>query len=913
MDEPPIQGVFQYLLGCHGRLREAARDLSNRAKGQPSLQSTLQETMMELKTLMMSYVGLVFTPGIFPAPQESPSLGLKLLEAAEAMNSVKEGIEPLTRAFLEDFATTQDVQILQDAFQPVLVELRRRVLSWTLAKEDHYLSLSYTQFFVSTPKLAIALFGLFEMIGGVENGRKLETESLLGALFSMSPLPDRLSAHRPDIGEEFFADGETQSNRDRYQSILSLRKIGVQYFDELHALVRSLLKKETRKQMMEWLFKAIEMNTPRAQMNPPHTLISSNGFFFNLCAVFLKLCDPFVDPLSNKAWSHLDPDYLLINDHLDFSEDTRVAMSAQEVEALKEHAKGRQKKDHHFICECFFMTLKALHLGSVKVISSGGQIGREIRHITNEIEELEAARDQEQDPVRKAQSEMLLKRYKSVLSKIHREQYCIESALYDPDHLLKMNTFYRLVVAWMIRLIGINTSTTFQIPLPDPPPVQFASLPEYFIEDMIDVLICTGRAAPQVLESVGLEDTVIFFIAMMGSPNYVKNPYLRGKLVDVLHACLPASLKDHPLYQRRADILSFVFEKHPVILQQLVPSLLRLYVDIEFTGRHAQFYEKFHMRAMISEVLMYVWNITEHNEAWKMVSKLEGGRGLYLQFCNMLVNDSIFLLDDSLKKLEEIKEIETLMANEAEWNSLTQEERQNHERDFRQHGAHLKSLLYQAKGYISFLRHVTKETQRTFLLPEMVERVASMLNYFLKYITGPERRKLKIKNPEEYDFDPKELLTGILEVYLYLDSADSDGSFASAISLDGRSYRNEMFEEALVVIERMALMAPNKVYDIRILSQKCKDAAIRGAEEEEMLGDVPDEFLDPIQCTLMKDPVILPTSGHTLDRATITRHLLSDPKDPFSREPLTTDMLEPNIELKRQIQDWLKKQKSSMT
>lgn len=203
---------------------------------------------------------------------------------------------------------------------------------------------------------------------------------------------------------------------------------------------------------------------------------------------------------------------------------------------------------------------------------------------------------------------------------------------------------------------------------------------------MVDVLISTGRAAPQVLESVGLEDTVIFFMAMMGSPNYLKNPYLRGKLVDVLHACLPSSLKEHPLFRRRSDILAFVFEKHPVILQQLVPSLVRLYVDIEFTGRHAQFYEKFHMRAMISEVLTYVWTIAEHNKAWKYVANQEGGRGVYLQFCNMLVNDSIFLLDDSLKKLEEIKEIETLMSKEDEWNALSQEERQDRERDLRQHG-----------------------------------------------------------------------------------------------------------------------------------------------------------------------------------------------------------------------------------
>ena len=38
--------------------------------------------------------------------------------------------------------------------------------------------------------------------------------------------------------------------------------------------------------------------------------------------------------------------------------------------------------------------------------------------------------------------------------------------------------------------------------------------------------------------------------------------------------------------------------------------------------------------------------------------------------------------------------------------------------------------------------------------------------------------------------------------------------------------------------------------------------------------------------TLMEDPVILPGSRISIDRATIRSHLLSDPHDPFNRVPL---------------------------
>ena len=70
----------------------------------------------------------------------------------------------------------------------------------------------------------------------------------------------------------------------------------------------------------------------------------------------------------------------------------------------------------------------------------------------------------------------------------------------------------------------------------------------------------------------------------------------------------------------------------------------------------------------------------------------------------------------------------------------------------------------------------------------------------------------------------------------------------------------------------------------------------------EGFGDTPcstsfaDEFIDPMMCELMEDPVLLPTSGNVMDRKHITRHLLSTPNDPFNRQPLTEEMLKPGEE-----------------
>lgn len=55
--------------------------------------------------------------------------------------------------------------------------------------------------------------------------------------------------------------------------------------------------------------------------------------------------------------------------------------------------------------------------------------------------------------------------------------------------------------------------------------------------------------------------------------------------------------------------------------------------------------------------------------------------------------------------------------------------------------------------------------------------------------------------------------------------------------------------------------------------------------------------LDPLMDTLMTDPVRLP-SGTIMDRSIILRHLLNSSTDPFNRQTLTENMLEPGIPLR---------------
>ena len=60
----------------------------------------------------------------------------------------------------------------------------------------------------------------------------------------------------------------------------------------------------------------------------------------------------------------------------------------------------------------------------------------------------------------------------------------------------------------------------------------------------------------------------------------------------------------------------------------------------------------------------------------------EEEKGVYLNFLNFLINDSIFLLDESLNKILEHKELEAEMSNTAEWERRPAQERQERTRLF---------------------------------------------------------------------------------------------------------------------------------------------------------------------------------------------------------------------------------------
>jgi ubiquitin conjugation factor E4 A len=63
---------------------------------------------------------------------------------------------------------------------------------------------------------------------------------------------------------------------------------------------------------------------------------------------------------------------------------------------------------------------------------------------------------------------------------------------------------------------------------------------------------------------------------------------------------------------------------------------------------------------------------------------------------------------------------------------------------------------------------------------------------------GPKKKDLKVKNLEEFQFRPRELVANICRIYINL--GDADDNFCRAVSRDGRSYSHRLFEQAEMVL-----------------------------------------------------------------------------------------------------------------
>lgn len=762
-------------------------------------------------------------------------------------------------------------------------------------------------------------------------GVSLETQSLLGALLRPSPFPTGppgtyLPGSCP-VGDHLFSEpGLNREDREAAHAIV--RSTTKTVTSTALTVFKALLKKEAKDGTLDWVAKVTDVNFQRTQLGHQHRLAtasytaSNDGFLTNLAVVMLGLCEPFMDP-SSKMVAKIDASYFLSPlCRIDVSKDTRLAATGEQIakwcdrdNLARMQAKLTSKQDDvamgeavvvaesfGTITEFFFLTARCLHVGPMALIARMDATHQEFAEVQR------ALRDFERDlaSASGAQARLLqrhVEQHQQHLDRMSRELLCYRAGLDDPEFNETLLRYARLVAVWILRLVAYNFADPG--PLPLKAPQLFSSLPEHILENIGLILSHVLHYVSSVLQSFHVshfDDLLTFMVAFLGADTYLTNPYLRAKYVEILAMLVPS---DDPNMVTPGDAYPMLFQMNELSRRKIVPYLMRFYVDVEFSGTHGNFYEKFRSRHQITKVLEYLWTMTDFRKVFHAESESEN----FVRFVNMIINDSTYAIDEAMTALTEISSIERLRAS-AEWARMSDEDKGLKQKALKLSTRIARAHLQNANNVIGMLLFLTTEIVQPFMRKELADRIAAMLNDWLLHLVGPRSQELKVDDPEKYDFNPKQLLTQVCNVYLHLAVSPA---FALAVAHDGRSYRPEIFTKAAAILERQILASADEIARFRSFAAAVREAASTESSMDEMLGDIPDEYLDPITQELMKDPVILPSSKTVCDRSTITRHLLSDQTDPFNRSFLTIDMLDgaSNTQLKQEIEAFVATRRSA--
>ncbi|KAF2872611.1 ubiquitin conjugation factor E4 [Massariosphaeria phaeospora] len=863
---------LQYLLSCWKRISRLFRAMHN--KSDPKY-----HVLKEIRRLCFSYCIFAATlPDMF---DEETTDDNSLAEHLLADPDSDHGICP---DFLNEAVSRFDEdESVKEALVGAVEQISKQLAKLTMNDDYRPYILAIRNFVRYQPLLvAMAQSPLF-LPQDVEP-QHLENSTLLGPFFRLSPM-------QGEVALNYFSNRTSGDKGYITNSQRALRMALQNHQDELFDIANCFIKtKDSREKILNWFAMTVNKNHKRRAIQSDPKTVSSDAFMVNITVVLDRLCEPFMDATFSKV-DRIDIDYLRRSPRVDIDDETKINAdqnASDEFYAVK--ANGTT----NFITEIFFLTVAAHHYGTEAANTKMSSLQKDIKWLEKQLAKMEPERHKyASNPMQLKLFDDHVTKIKSQIDRGHCTIYATQGVLLDETAQARSMQFMRYVIVWLLRLVspGINfPQSPLKLPLQHEP-AAFKCLPEYFLEDIVDNFKFITRYMPHIITSTQCEELMMICIVFLRSSEYIKNPYLKSGLITILF---------HGVWEipgRSKGVLGDVLFAHKFATTHLLHALMKFYIECESTGAHTQFYDKFNIRYEIFQVIKCVWPNTVYRD--NLATEARVNLDFFVQFVNLLLNDVTFVLDESFTAFTQIHELQKLLKNPPV--DLDENARQENEEKLAAAQSKAKSYMQLTNETVAMLKLFTEALGDSFTKKEVVTRLAHMLDYNLDALVGPRKANLKVDNGEEYGWNPRHMLSEIADVYLNLKDKTS---FVDAVATDGRSYRPEHFTTAMNIMQRFALKAPDQLQDWERLSEHIKTAKEAAELEEADLGEIPDEYLDPLLATLMDDPVILPKSKQVLDRSTIRSHLLSDPHDPFNREALSIEQVIDNTELREEIQAW---------
>jgi ubiquitin conjugation factor E4 B len=538
------------------------------------------------------------------------------------------------------------------------------------------------------------------------------------------------------VANAYVGDLSHKTQQDIYSVMDSLRSLMSNYQKSLFAITNALVRvsPDSRQAVLDYYSTVIKKNAKRTQTQGDPKLVSSDGFILNLLAVMMMFAEPFMD-INYTKMDRISTDYYRnVNALVNVREDTKINAMQDEYDAF---AQTTSSEPLNFISHCFYLGSAINHIGFNACVRSYKTLENKLQELERQLELLQKQMDNPALMHTRGMAERLLQHLKTELDAVRQQTIIHDAVLEEPMFFGLLLRFTLLTMTWLVRLVDPkhqHPQQPIQLPLPKDIPQQYSMLPEYFIEDAIDLVLFAFRRDLDAFNEMSMSELMTFCIVFLQSSHYIKNPYLKNKLVEILfYATVPSR---HAQRNRVKGLL----EMHPLSKQYLMSCLMNYYCDVEQTGLRSQFYDKFNVRYYMSQIFKFCWNSRIHQQR---IRELVHNHNMFVRFINLLRNDTTYLLDESIGKLREIHTIEVEMADANAWMAQEETYRNERQQQLAQDERTAKSYMSLANETVRMLRMFTQLVPQPFLAGEIIDQLAAMLNYNLATLAGPKCSDLK--------------------------------------------------------------------------------------------------------------------------------------------------------------------------
>lgn len=501
-------------------------------------------------------------------------------------------------------------------------------------------------------------------------------------------------------------------------------------------------------------------------------------------------------------------------------------------------------------------------------------------------------------------------------------EFCLaEATLKEPAFLDNLGHFVNLNFRFLQHVAAGGKQA---LPPPAPGP-DWHALPSTVLENILD--ICDlyrdrggkGGQIPQGLFAMLDPDPILTLLCIvMASDDHVRDPSLRGRAVKLMHRLCTAF---HTWGER--------LNQQP-LRDNLIPCLVGVFIGVEkaiMSYYDLAYRYKYELRVPVMDLFELALQNEYHRKV--LVDFVHGaGKERFVKLLTQLINDSNSQIEEAINTLRDYrKEKKEAEANPAaavappsapsgggshDEEVLADDQTAEGEDVYRRSRMNYKE---HAKKYFAM---ASKTWNQLWLLckncaPAIVEKptileqlLHSSLDAQLHNLVGPEMVNIKF-TPMEYEdlnFNAKELVRQIAEIYLFLVRVNRD-EVCRIVAKDERYYSPRTFGKAVNFARKYGCLTGENLEEfdkwVKELEAKVSDQRVAFGE-----ANIPERFLCEMMADIMSDPVMFPQSKKILDRCNAERQIMSADRDPYANTPVKIEDLIPQAELKEEIHRFAK-------